>query len=180
MELSIGQPMNTVQSITPWTVNPSTGGLLSWWDVELQVLETDGSASPAWIYYDQATDEIIIDTALATTPGVYDFNLRGEALDDESNYQGKYEYKLFQVVIYQLSPSTVTNAIYPIGTTASFYQFDAFTCTNCADTATPYSITYTLEDLATGNDALTQFPAWLTSTYPLSNREIHYYTTDTS
>ena len=121
MELAVGQPANTIQSITPWTVNPNTGGLMAWWDVELTVRETSGALAPSWIYYDSGTGEIVIDTALATTPGVYTFILRGEALNDESNSTGKYEDRAFEVVIYELSPSTVVDQIYPITTAATNY-----------------------------------------------------------
>ena len=73
MELSVGQPTDTTQAITPWTVNPSTGGRLPWFTFESTIIETSGATAPAWIYYDAGLDEIVIDTATATTPGIYDF-----------------------------------------------------------------------------------------------------------
>ena len=103
----MGQATDSIQSHAIWALNPNMGSgdvtidVVDWWDVELTIPTlTDGSAAPSWISYDMGTNEIIIDTTTATTPGIYDLTIRGEARDDESNYTGKYETRTFRVVIY--------------------------------------------------------------------------------
>ena len=89
MELSVGQPTDSIQAHPNWLLNPTSTDvteLIHWWIAELTIPTlTDGTAAPSWITYDTSTYEIIIDTATATTPGIYDLVIRGEALDDEDN-----------------------------------------------------------------------------------------------
>ena len=73
MELLVGQMADVTQAITPWTVNPSTGGAMASWTIEYTIIETSGAAAPYWIFYDTGLAEIVIDAAAASTPGIYTF-----------------------------------------------------------------------------------------------------------
>ena len=141
----MGQLTDTTHTNVDWTYNPSTAGTLASWTYDYAVYETDETTvAPAWIYFDAGAGEIVIDAASATTEGVYNFKLRGEAVDDASNPTGKYGFDAFSVVIYSITAVAPTDYVYGITSGSQTYTFPAFTCTNCADTS--YTITYSLVD----------------------------------
>jgi len=128
------------------------------YSIGYSILFTNGSAAPSWISYDDVDNKIVIDKDLATTTGSYAFMLPGEIFKSSVS-TGKYRTINFTVVVYSLIASTALDQIYVIDGNSGNYSFSDFTCSSCS--AAGYSITYSLEDTATGNNALTLYAAWL-------------------
>ena len=97
-------------------------------------------------------------------------------MKDGTTLTGKKKTKDFTVVVYQLIANAATDKVYPIQGNTVNYQFPEFTCSYCSD-AGYNTVTYSLEDTSTGNDAQPTYSAWMT-TFDAATRTITYVTSN--